>query len=654
MESRVQRVPEEKSSGPPDTTPSSRDSSREASTVTEEGPSNPTLTMGFDEIGKSEAELRAIIDAVPQLIVAIGADGTFLFANQAVLEYTGLTKEEVRMEHFREVFHPEDSERLRHECEAAIARGIPFEYERRVRRRDGHYRWLLVHHKPQLDDRGNVVRWYTSGTDIDDRKRSEEKLQRSEGRLLEAQRLGRTGNWSIDIESGTVTISPEMLRLVGFGPGEDCSRIETYFTKMHPDDQERILDLFHRCVNEKSDFEVHYRMLGDGGAIKHLHSIGHPVLSAAGDLSELVGTVIDITEQTQARIAVESALTEVKALRDQLYKENLALRDEVDRVSMFEEILGNSQALQAVVSRVVKVAPTDTSVLITGETGTGKELIARAIHKRSKRSQRAFVSINCAALAPSLISSELFGHEKGSFTGATQRRLGRFELAHGGTIFLDEIGELPADTQAALLRVLQEREFERVGGAQSIQVDVRVIAATNRNLEAAIAGGTFRSDLLYRLNVFPIHMPPLRERSDDILTLLEYFIQRFGRKVGKNFSKIDKATVDLFRSYEWPGNVRELQNVVERSVIVSPDDVFCVDDAWLSTDLARRRAGHCAPESTNDDSSRERAIIETALTESGGRVYGSSGAAAKLQIPPSTLDSKIKRLGIRKSRFKLS
>jgi PAS domain S-box-containing protein len=610
--------------------------------------------MGFDEIGKSEAELRAIIDAIPQLIIAIGVDGNFLFANQAVLEYTGLTKEEVGSERFREVFHPEDSERLRDEREAAIARGIPFEYERRVRCRDGHYRWLLVQYKPQLDERGKVIRWYTSGTDIDDRKRSEEKLQRSEGRLLEAQRLGRTGNWSIDIESGTVAISPEMLRLVGFGPGEDCSRIETYFTKMHPDDQERILDLFHRCVNEKSDFEVHYRMLGDGGAIKHLHSIGHPVLGATGDLSELVGTVIDITEQTQARIAVESALTEVKALKDQLYKENLALRDEVDRVSMFEEILGNSQALQAVVSRVVKVAPTDSSVLITGETGTGKELIARAIHKRSKRSQRAFVSINCAALAPSLISSELFGHEKGSFTGATQRRLGRFELANGGTIFLDEIGELPADTQAALLRVLQEREFERVGGTQSIQVDVRVIAATNRNLEAAIAGGTFRSDLFYRLNVFPIHMPPLRERTDDILTLLEYFIQRFGRKVGKNFSKIDKVTVDLFRSYEWPGNVRELQNVVERSVIVSPDDVFCVDDAWLSTDLARRRTGHCAPESTNDDSSREREIIEAALAESGGRVYGAGGAAAKLQIPPSTLDSKIKRLGIRKSRYKLS
>jgi transcriptional regulator with GAF, ATPase, and Fis domain len=320
---------------------------------------------------------------------------------------------------------------------------------------------------------------------------------------------------------------------------------------------------------------------------------------------------------------------------------------------MFEEILGTSQALQAAVSRVVKVAPTDSSVLITGETGTGKELIARAIHKRSARSQRAFVSVNCAALAPSLISSELFGHEKGAFTGATQRRLGRFELANGGTIFLDEIGELPADIQVALLRVLQEREFERVGGTQSIQVDVRVVAATNRDLEAAMANETFRRDLFYRLNVFPIQVPPLRERKDDILTLLEYFVQRFGRKLGKNFSTIEKRTVELFRSYDWPGNVRELQNVVERSVIVSPDDVFCVDEAWLSTDATKTRAGQRVTEFTSDDSDRERQIIETVLAESAGRVYGTNGAAAKLRIPPSTLDSKIKKLQIRKSHFKL-
>jgi transcriptional regulator with GAF, ATPase, and Fis domain len=282
-------------------------------------------------------------------------------------------------------------------------------------------------------------------------------------------------------------------------------------------------------------------------------------------------------------------------------------------------------------------------------------LVARAIHKRSRRSQRAFVSVNCAALAPSLISSELFGHEKGAFTGAMQRRLGRFELANGGTIFLDEIGEVPLDTQVALLRVLQEREFERVGGTQPVKIDVRVIAATNRDLEAAVANGTFRPDLYYRLNVFPIQVPPLRERQDDLLMLLEYFVHRFAQKMGKYFKKIDKQTVELFRSYPWPGNIRELQNVVERSVIVSSEGEFCVDAAWLSRDSRRvSLAQQPEPADTDEDASRERQIIEDALAGSRGRVSGPNGAATRLRVPPSTLEQRIKKLRIRKSHFKLS
>jgi PAS domain S-box-containing protein len=624
-----------------------------AVTAIEEDGSQTALTEVFGEITTSDTALRTILEAIPQIVVVRGASGNVLYANQLAMEYSGLTIEEVGSGRGSELPHPEDSMRLRDEHAAAFSLGIPFENERRFLHRDGQYRWLLVQYKPLLDDQGEVIRWYTTGTDIDARKRAEEKLRRSEWNLLEAQRLGHTGSWNIDIASRTMTGSPELLRSVGLKPGEDYSRKHFYCDKVHPEDRNRVLELFERCVNERIAFEAHYRILGDNGSIKYIHCIGHPVLDEKGDLVEFIGTTIDTTEQVQARIALESALAEVKLLRDQLYKENLALRDEVDRVSMFEEIVGTSQALRAVVSRVVKVAPTDSSVLITGETGTGKELIARALHKRSARMQRAFVSVNCAALAPSLISSELFGHEKGAFTGATQRRLGRFELANGGTIFLDEIGELPADIQVALLRVLQEREFERVGGTQSIRIDVRVVAATNRDLEVEIAKGTFRADLYYRLNVFPIHMPPLRERKDDILTMLEYFVQRYGRKLGKAFSKIDKRTVELFRSYDWPGNVRELQNIVERSVIVSPNEVFCVDEAWLRTAAAKARSGQCVPEPTNGDWGRERQIIETALAESAGRVYGTNGAAAKLRIPPSTLDSKIKKLQIRKSRFKL-
>jgi transcriptional regulator with GAF, ATPase, and Fis domain len=307
--------------------------------------------------------------------------------------------------------------------------------------------------------------------------------------------------------------------------------------------------------------------------------------------------------------------------------------------------------LEALITRVIKVSQTDATVLITGETGTGKELIARAIHKRSHRSQKAFVSVNCAALAPSLISSELFGHEKGAFTGAMQRRLGRFELANGGTIFLDEVGELPLDTQVVLLRVLQEREFERVGGKDAIQVDVRVIAATNRNLETAMLNGTFRSDLYYRLSVFPIEVPPLRERKDDVVTLLQYFVDRFARKMGKRFRQIEKRTMELLQSYHWPGNIRELQNVVERSVIVSSGDIFRVDEAWLSGRV--RPAQMPGPTSVDEDLVRERRIIEAALAECRGRISGANGAAAKLRVPPSTLDSKIKRLKISKSHFKL-
>jgi len=333
-----------------------------------------------------------------------------------------------------------------------------------------------------------------------------------------------------------------------------------------------------------------------------------------------------------------------------MHAETLALREEVDKASMFEEIVGTAAPLRATLALVSRVGPTDSTVLITGETGTGKELIARAIHKRSTRSSRAFVSVNCAAIPPALIASELFGHEKGAFTGALQRRLGRFELADGGTIFLDEIGDLPPDTQLALLRVLQEREFERVGGTRSIRVDVRVIAATNRDLNAAMAGGAFRSDLFYRLNVFPIEMPPLRERQEDIPLLVAYFVDRYARKAGKIIRNLDGSTLEILQSYAWPGNVRELQNVIERSVIVCETETLSVDESWL------RRESHKAQLPVHPLAeelvARERQMIEAALAGSKGRVSGPSGAAAKLGIPGSTLESKIKTLGIRKDRFK--
>jgi PAS domain S-box-containing protein len=358
-----------------------------------------------------------------------------------------------------------------------------------------------------------------------------------------------------------------------------------------------------------------------------------------------VAFAFDLTEQKQAE-------AEIRALKDQLYRENLALRDEVDRALMFEEIVGSSAPLKQALSRIAKVAPTDSTVFITGETGTGKELIARAVHKRSHRAGRAFVSVNCAALAPTLIASELFGHEKGAFTGATQRRLGRFEQAHGGTIFLDEVGELPHETQVALLRVLQEREFERVGGAQTVRVDVRVITATHRDLTAGVAGGTFRQDLFYRLHVFPIEVPPLRERTGDILMLVEYFVKRYAVRASKKFTSIDVKTLESLQNYDWPGNIRELQNVIERSVILNSGGVFAVDESWLSKGPARRQPRVASPAPSGDDAHSERQIIEAALAASRGRVAGRSGAAARLGVPPSTLDHRIKALRINKTQFK--
>jgi len=484
--------------------------SRIAGIAIERDRSQSALTMAFEKIKKSEAELWQIVDTIAQLVIFLNPDGRALHANRFTLEYTGLSPEDVTAEDFRaRIFHPEDIERLREDRLKALSGGIPFENEQRARRKDGQYRWFSIRYNPLLDEQGLPIRWYAAGIDIEDRKQTEE----------------RTRN------------------------------------------------------------------------------------------------------------------------------ENLALREQIDRDSMFEDVVGSSEALAKVLRQIAKVAPSDSTVLILGETGTGKELIARAVHKRSKRAERAFIGVNCAAISPSLVASELFGYEKGAFTGATQRRLGRFESANGGTIFLDEVGDLPPEIQIALLRVLQEREIERVGSNKPIPVDVRVLAATHRDLNALVAAGRFRQDLLYRLNIVPIEMPSLRERAADIPLLVEYFIARFGKKAGKKFRAIDKKTLKVFQTYGWPGNIRELQNVIERAVILSDGDIFSVDETWLM----REPSLVASPTVALGGAllSREKEMIEGALAESHGQISGAAGAAAKLALPAQTLDAKIKRLGINKFQFKV-
>ena len=470
---------------------------------------NVALKHAEAKLRQDEEELRRMTDAIPQTIVVLDPSGAPIYANQATLDYTGLTIEDVLAPGFRErIFHPDDLEKWRDEREAALARGLPFEAEQRALRKDGQYRWFLIRYNPFRTEQEQVIRWYATGTDVDDRFRAAERIR----------------------------------------------------------------------------------------------------------------------------------------------NENLALREQIDRESMFEDIVGSSEALRKVLRQVTKVAPSDSTVLILGETGTGKELIARAIHKRSRRAEQAFIGVNCAAIPASLIASELFGHEKGAFTGATQRRLGRFESVNGGTIFLDEVGDLPSEIQIALLRVLQEREIERVGNSRPIPVDVRVLAATHRDLNALVAEGKFREDLLYRLNVVPIEMPSLRERATDIPVLVEYFTDRFGKRAGKKFQAIDKKSLKLFEAYGWPGNVRELQNVIERAVILCEGEIFSVDESWLGRELPHAPS---RPGTLNRTLvTQEKEMIEAALAESSGRISGPIGAAARLGLPTRTLDSKIKRLKINKYRFK--
>ena len=407
--------------------------------------------------------------------------------------------------------------------------------------------------------------------------------------------------------------------------------VEIVLSQAHPEDRAAIQQLIDRITREVENWNREHRLLMPAGVVKHLHVVGHAVHDAA-----TAGT--------------ERAAAEIQALKDRLQSENIVLREEIDTTSMFEEIVGTSPPLRTVLSHVSKVAPTDSTVLISGETGTGKELIARAIHKRSPRAARAFVAVNCAAIPSSLIASELFGHEKGAFTGALQRRQGRFELADGGTLFLDEVGELPAETQIMLLRVLQEREFERVGGSGPVRVNVRVIAATNRDLHAAVADGSFRADLFYRLNVFPVDVPALRDRRSDVPLLVEYFTHRYAQRVGKRIRRVTTATSMLLQAYDWPGNIRELQNLIERAVIVGDSDTLAIDPRWLSgRPLGTAPVAHL---SIGTLATHQKDAIEAALTDSKGRVAGPFGAAGRLGVPASTLESKIKALQIDKRRFK--
>jgi formate hydrogenlyase transcriptional activator len=584
---------------------------------------------------KSEDKFREMVDTIPALVWCTLPDGSNEFHNQRWHDYTGLPEGAETGWGWKVAYHPEDLERLLNEFQSIVASGAPGEMEARLRRFDGEYRWFLIRAAPLSDETGKIVKWYGSSTDIEDRKRAEEKLQQDEREL---RRITDAIAQTIVVQSADgvpIYANQAVLDYTGLTI-EDVTALDFRARIFHPEDTERLREDRQAALSRGVPFEIEQRALRHDGQYRWFLIRYNPFHDEQGRLVRWYATGTDIEDRKRAE--------------ERTRNENVALREEIDRSSMFEEIVGSSAALRQVLAQVAKVAPTDSTVLISGETGTGKELIARAVHKRSNRSARAFIRVNCAAISPSLITSELFGHEKGAFTGALQRRIGRFEAADGGTIFLDEIGDLSIEAQIALLRVLQEREFERVGSSQPLAVDVRVLVATNRDLKSAVDAGTFRQDLFYRLNVFPIHLPSLRERVDDIPLLVEYFIDRYAKKAGKNFRDITSKTLALFQGYHWPGNIRELQNVIERAVILCDGETFSVDEAWLKR-ASSPVSDPVAPLVTTLVE-RERQMIETALAQCQGRVSGSSGAARKLGIPRQTLDARILSLGINKHRFK--
>src|SRR6266853_1443230 len=536
--------------------------------------------------------------------------------------------------------HPDDKAMVQRQIDSATSHGKDCNLEYRLLLPDDSVKHVHVVAHPAKDKAGNLE-FIGAVTDITERKAAEERIRRQEAEFrqildLAPQQVRVYGPGGERLYANRIALDYYGVSLEEWQQTTGLSFRSSVF--VHPDDRERATRDFDANRSSGSAYESELRVRGADGNYRWFLARHNPLHDDKGQVKRWYVGLTDIDER--------------KGIEEKLQQENVALREEIGKASMFEEIVGISPALQAVLSRISKVAPSDSTVLITGETGTGKELVARAIHRRSHRASRAFVSVNCAAIPRDLIASELYGHEKGAFTGAMQRRIGRFELAEGGTIFLDEVGELSADTQVALLRVLQEREFERIGGRQLIHVDVRVIAATNRDLKAAVASGTFRQDLYYRLNVFPLEVPPLRERRKDLPLLVEYFIDRYARKAGKNITSVDKKTLQLLQSYPWPGNIRELQNVVERSVIVCETEIFTVDESWLSQQSHDERSGGKLYLSRKL-AAKEKEVIEEALLESQGRVSGPSGAAATLGIARSTLESKIQSLNINKNRFKV-
>jgi len=605
-----------------------------------------------EELRRQKAHFEKLFELAPEAIVLRDFENRILRVNREFTNLYGFTPEEAIGRKVTDLIVPEDAREESDKMREALMRGARVDAEFTRKRKDGSRLSVSFVAAPVLVE-GNTPEVFSIYRDITERKRAEEALRRSEAYLSEGQRLSHTGSWARCVSSGEVYFSQESHRIFGFDPDSQVT-LDMILGRIHPDDRPAAQESIEKANLEFTDFDLNYRIILDDGSIRYIHVIGHPVRKPDGQVAEFIGTHVDVTERRLSRKALEDAFIEINNLKEQLFQENIALRQEIDETSMFEEIVGKSSALQKVLKELETVGPTESTVLIYGETGTGKELIARAIHNLSARKSNAFVKVNCAAIPTGLLESEFFGHERGAFTGAIAQRIGRFELAHKGTVFLDEIGEIPLELQPKLLRVLQEREFERLGSSRTLKTDARLIAATNRDLSELVQEHKFRSDLYYRLNVFPIRVPALRERPEDVPLLVRHFAEIYSRRMGKLIQNIPMDTMSALTGYDWPGNVRELQNVIERAVILSTHGVLRVSPAELRTTSGAAPASVDVPPQLQPRvRSKVPALtpeqIEHALRESNGRVGGAEGAAARLGLKRTTLIAQMKRLGVSSS-----
>ena len=639
-----------------------------------------------EALRRSQDQLRTIIDAIPQQIWCGRPDGSIDFANERWRSYMGLTLEEIQDDGWQKMLHPDDREKVVKAWHESVAHGTPYEQEERHRGADGQYRWFLSRGVPLRDAQGRIVRWYGTNTDIEDRKRAEDRLERERDRLHLLLSLSHQIVSKLDISDFFDALTDILREIEGW----------EYPAVLLPESASRLRVRLVGGSGNKGELKEGLSLPIEGTPAGNVYRSGQPEFFRFADLPPVAvqypelkawrefarsggldvgcnlpllhnGKVLGVLalhtrndlESARADLAFLQELAKLVAIalnnallygqlsesRERLAHEKKTIEEQIRTEFNVEEIIGASAALKHVLHEVETVAPTDTTVLILGETGTGKELIARAIHNRSSRRDKAFIKVDCSAIPGTLMESELFGYEKGAFTGAATQKIGRFEIADKGTLFLDEVGDVPLELQPKLLRVLQDHTFERLGSNQTRHLDVRIVAATNRNLSRMVESGEFRSDLYYRLKVFPISIPLLRERPDDIPPLVRHYVNKYALRMKKRITTIPREAMEAFIQYPWPGNVRELQHFMERAVILSPATVLRAPLAELKQaiqdrEMTRPSSGWRTMEEI------ERESILHALRESKWVVGGPHGAAARLGLKRTTLASRMEKLGI--------